>query len=93
MTEKRFTVRNNWIKDRYIGKLLNIDFNTITDANLCCDLLNQIEKEKRNNGKFASKLLEENKQLKQDKVRLKVLLDSLQNKYGDLLRIVHGDLE
>lgn len=65
MTEnKRFTVDDKWIKDNCIGALLNIDFNTITDANLCCDLLNQIEKEKRNNGKLASKLLNENEQLK-----------------------------
>lgn len=66
MTEnKRFVVEDIWIKDNCIGALLNIDFNTITDANLCCDLLNRIEKEKRNNGKLASKLLEENEQLKQ----------------------------
>ena len=65
MTEnKRFIVNDRWIKDNCIGALLNIDFNTITDANLCCDLLNQIEKEKRNDGKLASKLLEENEQLK-----------------------------
>lgn len=65
MTEnKRFIVEDIWIKDNCIGALLNIDFNTITDANLCCDLLNQIEKEKRNNGKLASKLLNENEQLK-----------------------------
>lgn len=65
MTEnKRFTVDDRWIKDNCIGALLNIDFNTIADANLCCDLLNQIEKEKRNNGKLASKLLNENEQLK-----------------------------
>ncbi len=65
MTEnKRFTVDDKWIKDNCIGALLNIDFNTIVDANLCCDLLNQIEKEKRNNGKLASKLLNENEQLK-----------------------------
>ena len=63
---KRFTVDDKWIKDNCIGALLNIDFNTITDANLCCDLLNQIEKEKRNNGKLASKLLNENEQLKQN---------------------------
>ena len=65
MTEnKRFIVKDIWIKDNCIGALLNIDFNTITDANLCCGLLNQIEKEKRNNGKLASKLLEKNEQLK-----------------------------
>lgn len=64
MTEKRFIVNDIWIKDNCMGILLNIDFNTITDANLCCELLNRIEKEKRNNGKLASKLLEENEQLK-----------------------------
>lgn len=67
MTEnKRFIVKDIWIKDNCIGALLNIDFNTITDANLCCGLLNQIEKEKRNNGKLASKLLEKNEQLKSE---------------------------
>jgi len=67
MTEnKRFIVKDIWIKDNCIGTLLNIDFNTITDANLCCGLLNQIEKEKRNNGKLASKLLEKNEQLKSE---------------------------
>lgn len=65
MTEKRFSVKDKWIKDNCIGKLLNIDFNTITDANLCCELLNQIEDEKKQNGKIASKFLEENEQLKQ----------------------------
>ena len=65
MTEKRFIVADRWIKDNCIGAWLNIDFNTITDANLCCDLLNQIEKEKRDNGKIANKLLEENEQLKE----------------------------
>ena len=64
MTEnKRFSVKDKWIKDNCIGKLLNIDFNTIIDANLCCDLLNQIEDEKKQNGKIASKFLEENEQL------------------------------
>ena len=60
---KRFTVDDRWIKDNCIGILLNIDFNTITDANLCCDLLNQIEKEKMNNGKLTSKLLEEHRRI------------------------------
>lgn len=80
MTEKRFTASDKWIKDNCIGKLLNIDFNTITDANLCCELLNQIETEKKNNGKLASKLLEENEQLKQQ-VTL-VIEDCLTN-YND----------
>lgn len=70
MTEKRFSVKNNWITDNYIGKLLNIDFNTITDANLCCGLLNQIEDEKKQNGKIASKFLEENEQLKNELEKL-----------------------
>ena len=45
MTEKRYTPSGRWIKDNYIDKLLNIDFNTITDRNLCCDLLNQLNDE------------------------------------------------
>lgn len=65
MVEKRFIVADRWIKDNCMGGLLNIDFNTITDANLCCNLLNQIEKEKRDNGKLATQLLKENEQLKQ----------------------------
>ena len=65
MTEKRYVVKGNWIEDRYIGKLLNIDFDTITDAVLCCDLLNDIENKKAEYGKIASKYLEENEQLKQ----------------------------
>ena len=67
MTEnKRFTPSGRWIKDNYIDKLLNIDFNTITDRNLCCDLLNQIEDEKKMNGKIATKYFEENEQLKKE---------------------------
>ena len=86
MTEKRFSVKNNWITDNYIGKLLNIDFNTITDANLCCGLLNQIEDEKKQNGKIASKFLEENEQLKStintlthDNTKMKKLLNTTKN--------------
>ena len=71
MTEKRYVVKDKWIEDSCIGRLLNIDFNTITDVNLCCDLLNRIEKEKRDYVKLASKLLEENEQLKQDKTNLR----------------------
>ena len=66
MTEKRFTPSGRWIKDNYIDKLLNIDFNTITDRNLCCDLLNQLEDEKKMNGKIATKYFEENEQLKKE---------------------------
>ena len=83
MTEKRFTVRDKWIKDNCIGRLLNIDFNTITDANLCCDLLNRIEKEKRRYGKLASKLLDENEQLKSTK---KKRLDRLQHQRETLFK-------
>lgn len=72
MTEsKRFSVKGNWIKDNCIGKLLNIDFNTINDVNLCCELLNQIEYEKKENGKIASKFLEENNTLKEENEELK----------------------
>ena len=72
MTEnKRFIVKDIWIKDNCIGALLNIDFNTINYTNLCCGLLNQIEKEKRNNGKLTSKLLEKNEQLKKENNILK----------------------
>ena len=66
MAEKRFTQNGRWIKDNYIDKLLNIDFNTITDSILCCELLNQLEDEKKRNGKIATKYLEENNQLKKE---------------------------
>ena len=61
---KRFTVDGNWIKDNWIDKLLNINFNTINDAMLCCDLLNYAEDKKLENGKIATQLLKENEQLK-----------------------------
>ena len=78
MTEnKRFSVKDKWITDNCIGKLLNIDFNTITDANLCCGLLNQIEDEKKQNGKIASKFFEENEQLKQENKELKEGVEEL----------------
>lgn len=64
MTEKRYVVKDKWIEDMYIGKLLNIDFNTITDAVRCCDLLNDMENKKVEYGKIASEYLEENMQLK-----------------------------
>lgn len=64
MAEKRYVVKDNWIEDRYIGKLLNIDFNTITDAVLCCDLLNDMENKKMEYVKRSSKYLEENELLK-----------------------------
>lgn len=70
MTEKRFVVKGNWIEDRCIGKLLNIDFNTNADAVLCCDLLNNIENKKLENGRIATKLLEENEQLKSENQRV-----------------------
>ncbi len=74
MTEnKRFTPSGRWIKCNYIDKLLNIDFNTITDRNLCCDLLNQIEDEKKMNGKIATKYFEGNEQLKKENEYLKSL--------------------
>lgn len=77
MTEKRFTPSGRWIKDNYIDKLLNIDFNTITDRNLCCDLLNQIEDEKKRNGKIATKYFEENEQLKKEGADVERLIDDL----------------
>ena len=73
MTEKRFTPSGRWIKDNYIDKLLNIDFNTITDRNLCCDLLNQIEDEKKRNGKIATKYFKENEQLKKEYYQMRNL--------------------
>lgn len=42
---KRFTVWGNRIKRE--GKLLNINFETKTDAKLCCKLCNQMDKEKQ----------------------------------------------
>ena len=64
MTAKRYSVEGNWIKDNWIDKLLNIDFNTIDDAILCCDLLNNTEDKKLENGELATQLLKENEQLK-----------------------------
>lgn len=43
MTEKRFTTWGNRIKRN--GKLLNINFETKTDAKLCCKLCNQMDKD------------------------------------------------
>ena len=71
MTGERFVVKGNWIEDRCIGKLLNIDFNTNADAVLCCDLLNNIENKKLENGRIATKLLEENEQLKKENKELR----------------------
>ena len=92
---KRFTVDDKWIKDNCIGALLNIDFNTITDANLCCDLLNQIEKEKRNNGKLTSKLLNENEQLKStintlthDNTKMKKVLNTTKKENEDIKEVI-----
>ena len=86
MTEKRFTPSGIWIKDNYIDKLLNIDFNTITDRNLCCDLLNQIEDEKKMNGKIATKYFEENEQLKKENKHLRCTIESnSQDDYIDYL--------
>lgn len=43
MTEKRFTSWGNRIRRN--GKLLNINFETKTDAKLCCKLCNQMDKD------------------------------------------------
>ena len=90
MTEKRYVVKGNWIEDRCIGKLLNIDFNTITDAVLCCDLLNDIENKKAEYGKIASKYLEENEQLKKfestgEHIRLSINIET-----GELQRHIYA---
>ena len=46
------------------------------DAKKLCDLLNEQH--------------EENKRLKSDLIRTKILLDSMQDKYSGLLKLVHG---
>ena len=51
MTEKRFTTWGNRIKRN--GKLLNINFETKTDAKLCCKLCNQMDKD---NQEYIDKL-------------------------------------
>ena len=73
MAAKRFTIDGNWIKDNWIDKLLNINFNTINDAMLCCDLLNNAEDKKLENGKLATQLLKENEQLKEENEFAKLL--------------------
>ena len=77
MTEKRFAPSGKWIEDNYIGKLLNIDFNTITDMNLCYNLLNQLEDEKKMNGKIATKYFDENEQLKKELYLIDKLIEDL----------------
>ena len=81
MTGERYVVKGNWIEDRCIGKLLNIDFNTNADAVLCCDLLNNIENKKLENGRIATKLLEENEQLKKENELLKQDLEHCANQF------------
>ena len=51
MTEKRFTAWSNKIRKN--GKLLNINFETKTDAKLCCKLCNQLDKD---NQEYIDKL-------------------------------------
>ena len=35
---KKYTLVDKWIRDNDIGKLLSIEFNTISNAKLCCEL-------------------------------------------------------
>ena len=58
MVDKRYEVKHNHIHDNHIGKILNIDFNTKIDAELCCKLLNQKENEKN---EYVSRVHELNK--------------------------------
>ena len=71
MTEnKRFISSGNWIKDNNIDRLLNIDFNTTIDRDMCCKLLNQLEDKKSEYVKISDKYFEENKQLKEENKEL-----------------------
>ena len=77
MTEnKRFISSGNWIKDNNIDRLLNIDFNTTIDRDMCCKLLNQLEDKKSEYVKISDKYFEENKQLKQFKENVIKWVDS-----------------
>lgn len=72
MTEnKRFIPSGRWIKDNYVGTLLNIDFNTTIDRDMCCKFLNRLEDKKSEYGKIADKYFEENKQLKEENKELR----------------------
>lgn len=71
---KRFTHNGIVIVDHLKKDLIHID----GDENLL-DL-----------AEYVDRLQYENEQLKQDKVHLKVLLSSLQDKYSGLLKLVHG---
>lgn len=72
MTEnKRFIPGGRWIKDNNIDRLLNIDFNTTIDRDMCCKFLNRLEDKKSEYGKIADKYFEENKQLKEENKELR----------------------
>lgn len=72
MTEnKRFIPSGRWIKDNTINRLLNIDFNTTIDRDMCCKLLNHLEDKKSEYVKILDKYFEENKQLKEENAELR----------------------
>ncbi len=68
MTEKHYTVTHDgkWIKDNHLDKILNIHFNTITSANLCCGLLNDQSEEIFRLAKGCDKLRIHNSRLMQE---------------------------
>ena len=72
---KRFISSGNWIKDNNIDRLLNIDFNTIADRNMCCKLLNRLEDKKSEYIERIDEYFEENKQLKKENKQLKDFLE------------------
>lgn len=72
MTEnKRFIPSGRWIKDNNIDRLLNIDFNTTIDRDMCCKLLNHLEDRKSEYVKILDKYFEEYKQLKEENAELR----------------------
>ena len=55
------------------GALLNIEFNTHTDAKLCCEFLNREQKEKTDYAKLADKFFHEKEELEKENHKLKKL--------------------
>ena len=74
MTEKRYSVKDKWITDDYTDNLLNIDFNTIADAVLCCSLLNDEENKYMELADNLGKAINEKNKLRHENKKLKELL-------------------
>ena len=74
MTEKRFAISLDNNQNIYDSE--EKCYYSSIDAKKLCDLLNEQH--------------EENKRLKSDLIRTKILLSSMQDKYSGLLKLVHG---